>query len=112
MDKESLSRFEEDLMARRNALHLRLSSSTQQRDASFNEAKDEGDQASASEASKVLAAEQAQAIRMLEAVNAGLDRIDAGTFGKCINCGQEIGTKRLEAIPWTQYCIVCQELAA
>ena len=110
MDKQSLRRFENDLKERRSALHLRLGSSKQQRNTSFSEAKDEGDRASASVAREMLAAEQAQATKMLDAVNAALDRIDAGTFGKCVNCGEEIGAKRLEAIPWTQYCIVCKEL--
>ena len=39
-----------------------------------------------------------------------LTRINEGTFGECLNCGQEINAKRLEAIPWVRYCITCQEL--
>jgi DnaK suppressor protein len=41
----------------------------------------------------------------LEQVRAALGRIDAGTFGKCTICGREIEKARLEAIPWTPYCI-------
>jgi DnaK suppressor protein len=26
-----------------------------------------------------------------------------------VNCGNEINPKRLEAVPWTRYCIACQE---
>ena len=47
---------------------------------------------------------------LLALVDAALKRISQGTFGMCLNCGQEIGGKRLEAIPWTRYCITCQEL--
>ena len=54
--------------------------------------------------------QQSQAENLLKAVNGALDQIDAGTFGQCRNCGQEIGLKRLQAIPWTRYCITCQEL--
>ena len=29
--------------------------------------------------------------------------------GKCLHCGKTIGLKRLEALPWTPYCIDCRE---
>ena len=29
---------------------------------------------------------------------------------ECVNCGEEIQPKRLDAIPWTPHCIRCQEL--
>jgi DnaK suppressor protein len=38
-----------------------------------------------------------------------LERIHTGKFGECAECGAEIEQKRLEAIPWAQYCIKCQE---
>src|SRR5713226_6302305 len=37
-------------------------------------------------------------------------RMRGGTFSICTNCGNTIGEKRLQAIPWTPYCIDCQEL--
>ncbi len=40
-----------------------------------------------------------------------LDRIVAGTFGFCLDCEEEISRKRLAAVPWAPYCIVCQEAA-
>jgi len=36
-----------------------------------------------------------------------LARIDAGTFGVCENCGQKIPEGRLEAVPYTRYCVAC-----
>ena len=36
--------------------------------------------------------------------------LDNGTYGTCTNCGATIGDKRLAAVPWTPYCIDCQEL--
>ncbi len=47
--------------------------------------------------------------RLLAAVNAALDRIEAGTYGTCLRCGGEIGVKRLEAMPSATQCIACQE---
>ncbi len=48
--------------------------------------------------------------RMLREVNRSLERLASGTFGICEGCGEEISPNRLKAIPWTQYCLVCQEL--
>ncbi|HLA15814.1 MAG TPA: TraR/DksA C4-type zinc finger protein [Candidatus Limnocylindrales bacterium] len=44
----------------------------------------------------------------LEAVEAALARIEAGTYGRCTSCGNPITPERLEAIPWAEHCIDCQ----
>ena len=41
-------------------------------------------------------------------VRAALARIEAGTFGKCEDCGEMIAKVRLDAIPYTAYCIDCE----
>jgi DnaK suppressor protein len=41
----------------------------------------------------------------LEQVRAALTRIEDGSFGKCIVDGGPIEEKRLQAIPWTPYCL-------
>ena len=38
---------------------------------------------------------------------AALERIDAGTFGRCENCDQEIAKERLNALPYTRRCVQC-----
>ncbi len=38
-------------------------------------------------------------------VREALERIEAGTYGKCVICGREIPKARLDAIPWTPYCV-------
>jgi DnaK suppressor protein len=48
---------------------------------------------------------------LLRDVRAALRRIDAEIFGFCLNCEDEIGLKRLAAVPWTPFCISCQENA-
>ncbi len=37
-------------------------------------------------------------------------RMNDGSYGTCTNCGTVIGEKRLQAVPWTPFCIDCQEL--
>jgi len=45
----------------------------------------------------------------LKAVRAALQRIEDGTYGRCVICGRPIEPKRLEAVPWTLYCLEDQE---
>ncbi len=64
------------------------------------------------------AAERELAIRnldresnLLRNVRGALRRLNDGQFGVCVHCEEEISPKRLAAVPWTAYCIQCQELA-
>jgi DnaK suppressor protein len=41
----------------------------------------------------------------LRQVREALERIEDGTYGYCIVCGREISKERLDAVPWTPYCI-------
>jgi DnaK suppressor protein len=49
--------------------------------------------------------------RLLRRVGAALREIEEGTFGRCASCDRGIPLKRLEAVPWSLYCISCQEAA-
>ncbi len=40
-------------------------------------------------------------------IHEALDRIEAGSFGKCEECGQMIARPRLQALPYTKHCIEC-----
>ncbi len=48
--------------------------------------------------------------KLTKKINEALERIDAGDFGWCENCGEEIGLKRLEARPTAELCIDCKTL--
>jgi DnaK suppressor protein len=47
---------------------------------------------------------------VLQRVRDALRRIDDGTFGRCVVDGAPIEPKRLEAVPWTPYCLKHQKL--
>ncbi len=47
---------------------------------------------------------------ILEAIERALERIEDGTYGKCILCGKQIDRERLLAIPYAEYCLECQEM--
>ena len=45
----------------------------------------------------------------LARIDAALARLDAGTYGDCFDCGDEISGKRLHALPFAVRCIACEE---
>jgi DnaK suppressor protein len=47
--------------------------------------------------------------RTLSEVDDSLRAISEGLYGVCVECGEPIGLKRLEAIPWASCCVGCQE---
>ena len=47
---------------------------------------------------------------LLMLIEEAFNRMKEGNYGTCTNCGAEIGEKRLQAVPWTPFCIDCQEL--
>ena len=46
--------------------------------------------------------------RLLREVLTALRKLDEGGFGECERCGEPIGEKRLEALPFARFCIECQ----
>ena len=48
--------------------------------------------------------------QILQMVREALARIEDKSYGDCTNCGNGIQPKRLDAVPWAQLCIQCQNL--
>jgi DnaK suppressor protein len=44
----------------------------------------------------------------LEQVVAALQRIEDGSYGQCLDCGEPIDERRLTAMPAAAYCVACQ----
>jgi len=47
--------------------------------------------------------------KLLRAIEDALQRVEAGTYGICVDCDEEISPARLRAVPWTKVCITCKE---
>ena len=47
---------------------------------------------------------------LLMQIDEAFVRMKNGSYAVCTNCGTTIGEKRLQAVPWTPFCIDCQEL--
>lgn len=48
-------------------------------------------------------------IERLREVEDALDRLEEGTYGICEDCGVSINLERLKVLPFTTYCVQCQE---
>lgn len=60
--------------------------------------------------SRELLFEQSSQYRTrLRLIEGALQRIGEGSFGVCVGCGEDIPSRRLDALPWTQFCLRCQE---
>ena len=71
--------------------------------------KDFAEQVTQGENDDVLTALDDEARETVRKIDAALLRIKAGTYGICEQCGNPIGEKRLEVVPYTTLCIECAE---
>jgi DnaK suppressor protein len=55
----------------------------------------------------MVAALLEQARAQCTELEAALERLGAGTYGRCERCGQAIAPARLEVLPATALCIIC-----
>jgi DnaK suppressor protein len=47
--------------------------------------------------------------RLLDQVEDALESFEAGTYGLCVQCGEEIDPARLKALPYATLCLSCQQ---
>jgi len=66
---------------------------------------DTSDAAEATEATAEAMQQITLESRTLEQVEDALNRMERGEYGNCATCGRPIPDARLEALPWTPYCL-------
>ena len=110
MDKKRLDYYKKKLAVRREEL-VRTIARTQQegREADEDPTVDLADKAANSYTKEFLFGQTHNERSLLQLVDDALARIKNNAFGECVSCHQELQQKRLEAVPWTRYCITCQE---
>jgi RNA polymerase-binding transcription factor len=110
MDKKKLESFKKRLEERQVSLRKTVSRTEEDgRIADQDTAQDIADRAASSYTKEFLFSQSNNDRQLLAMVETALQRIREGAFGECVSCGNEINAKRLEAVPWTRYCIECQE---
>lgn len=107
---QSLRRFEEKLLQQKQSLEKAMLTAVEQgRETAADDTQDTADQAVLSYQKELLFSQGTNGHTQLTLVRQALERLREGNFGECVQCSVEIGPKRLEALPWTPYCIDCQE---
>jgi len=98
----------QELLRRRAALERRVGViSTERRHERDPIESDFAEQATQRENDEVLDALDESGRRELEQVRAALARMDAGSYGTCSVCGEEIPAGRLRAVPTATTCVAC-----
>ena len=98
------------LLERKERIVRKLSElTTESKEMESNVAQDVVDKAETSYTKEFLLSLSDGEREQLFLIDEALKRLQRDEFGICQLCHQEIGRKRLEAIPWTPFCINCQE---
>ncbi len=107
---QSARRYEEKLLEQKRLLEQAMLTAVEQgRETTADDTQDIADQAVLSYQKELLFSQGTTGHQQLTLVRQALNRVQDGSYGECVQCGTEIGAKRLEALPWTPRCIDCQE---
>lgn len=109
--KDGLERTRRRLLAKRDELLKDLAKNREVSDETVEESAQDMVDRATSAYTKEFAYSLSEADRKtLLLIDQALERIEAGTYGTCVHCGQPCQEKRLEAVPWARHCFECQEL--
>jgi DnaK suppressor protein len=110
MDKKTLEQYKKKLEEKRREL-----SEAYTKNRHYGRESDEGgtqdlaDKASSSYTKEFLYSLSNTEKSILEEVQHAIERMDDGEYGTCMECGEKISKKRLDAVPWARFCVPCQE---
>jgi DnaK suppressor protein len=111
MERNSTEQFKHELEAQRSEVLKSLRQVESEKEAlDVDSPKDSADQSVTNLSTESLFERSSQRRTTLRLIEAALRRIAEGSFGVCVTCGEEIKERRLEALPWTQFCLQCQEV--
>jgi DnaK suppressor protein len=111
MDKRKMKSYRDRLLERREGLFKQVNEaelSSRERDSEATQ--DPADMAANAYTKELLISMSANDRRLLDLIDEALLRTEAGEYGDCVNCGEPVAEKRLEAVPWARYCLKCQDL--
>ena len=111
MDKRKTKAYRDRLLARRESLFSQVTEaemSSRERD--LEATQDPADMAANAYTKELLISMSANDRKLLQLIDEALERVEGGEYGECANCGEPVSEKRLDAVPWTRYCLKCQDL--
>jgi len=111
MDKRKVKAYRDKLLARRESLFSQVTEaemSSRERD--LEATQDPADMAANAYTKELLISMSANDRKLLQLIDEALERVERGEYGECVNCGEPLTEKRLDAVPWARYCLKCQDL--
>jgi DnaK suppressor protein len=112
MDRKTLSNIKKALIQKKAEMLNKTSSTKKTIDSKADEdVGDEIDTAIQNTERELIFELAANDKMILQEINDAIGKIEKGCYGSCECCGAKISTERLQAIPWSRYCIQCQEEA-
>ena len=110
MDAAQLEKLRQDLLEKKKEVEERVE---QLKNGDIHTNKDDlyddVDAASVDADHNLLFRIRGREAHLIKKINEALDQIDAGTYGICAECGEEINIERLKARPVAPLCIACKE---
>lgn len=104
----NLEKIRQELVERKLQLEAELKAMSQE-SLTDDQVQDPGDQAQSLTMEALRSSLQNQELAEYTMLGKAIDAIDAGTYGICMDCGEQISEKRLKVYPNASRCIACQE---
>ena len=111
MEKRRVKVFRDKLLDRREGLVGQVQEAeaySRERDSEATQ--DPADKAANAYTKELLVSMSDNDRQLLNLIDESLERIEAGSYGKCVRCAAPLPDKRLEALPWARHCMPCQDL--
>lgn len=110
MNAEQLEHFKTVLLAWKASITEKNQVAKQHLQNDTSPMADMNDRASLEEELSLTLRSRDRERKLINKINAALERIASDDFGYCEKCGVEIGVPRLEARPTAELCIDCKEI--
>ena len=111
MNKKERERYRNKLLKKKEEIVNKISETYKEsKEVESGIAQDVVDKAESSYTKEFLLSLSNAEREQLLLIDDALKRIDKKELGICQRCGKDINKKRLDVVPWTSYCIDCQEI--
>lgn len=111
MNKKERERYRNKLLKKKEEIVNKISETyIESKEVESGIAQDVVDKAESSYTKEFLLSLSDAEREQLLLIDDALKRIDKKEVGICQRCGKDINKKRLDVVPWTAYCIDCQEI--
>ncbi|MCK4363634.1 MAG: TraR/DksA family transcriptional regulator [Candidatus Aminicenantes bacterium] len=111
MNKKERERYRNKILKKKEEIVNKISETyNESKEVESGIAQDVADKAESSYTKEFLLSLSDAEREQLLLIDDALKRIDKKELGICQRCGKDINKKRLDVVPWTSYCIDCQEI--